>query len=184
MTTPGGGLPMPPAPPNGGGGVPGLPKPMSPMGAGPGQSLGGVPEPGDIASMFAGFTSGQVPRETLVSALQSKSAGPGGISSLLSELGGSAAADGREVVFSPEHRALIKVLVREHGMDKAEAIGIVAELIMNGGPAPAGGPPAGGGPPGGPGAGGPPVAPSAPTIAPPIPGPGRPNLGAQTGGPA
>ena len=184
MTTPGGGLPMPPAPPNGGGGVPGLPKPMSPLGGGPGQGLGGVPEPGGIASMFAGFTSGQVPRETLVSALQSKSAGPGGISGLLAELGGSASADGREVVFSPEHRALIKILIREHGMDSAEAIGIVAELIMNGGGAPAGGPPAGGGPPGGPGGGGPPVASLAPTIAPPIPGPGMPNLGAQTGGPA
>ena len=172
------GVPMPPAPPNGQGGVPGLPKPMGPMGSGPGAGLGGVPEPGDIASMFAGFSSGELPRSALVSALKSKVSGPGGGSSLLTELGGSASADGREVIFSPEHRALIKILVTQHGLDKAAAIGLVAELIMNGGGAPNGGPP----PNGGPAVSGPPTAPAAPTIAPPIPGPGVPNLGAPSGG--
>ena len=128
--------------------------------------------------MFAGFSSGELPRSALVSALKSKVSGPGGVSSLLTELGGSASADGREVIFSPEHRALIKILVTQHGLDKAAAIGLVAELIMNGGGAPNGGPP----PNGGPAVSGPPTAPAAPTIAPPIPGPGVPNLGAPSGG--
>jgi hypothetical protein len=175
------GVPVPPSPSMGGGAVPGIPKAMSPMGTGPGPGLAGVPETGGaggIVNMFQGYTAGAVPREELVSALQAQTAGPGGISGLLAELGGSASA-GRDMVFSSEHRALIKILITAHGLDQADAIGIVAELIMNGGPAPAGGPPMNGGP----GGGGPPVAPSAPTIAPPVPGPGMPNLGAQTGGP-
>ena len=176
------GIPTPPpvAGPSGGG-VPGLPKPMSPMGGGPGQGLGGVPEPDDLAGMLRGFSSGTVPPEQVVQAMTAQSSGPGGIASMLTELGGKVVEGQQAVVFSPEARALITVLVTQYGFPEAQAIAIVAKVTRGGNGAP-GGPP--GAPPGGPipGPGGPGgMAP--PTPGGPIPGAGVPNLGAQTGGP-
>ena len=165
------GIPTPPpvAGPSGGG-VPGLPKPMSPMGGGPGQGLGGVPEPDDLAGMLRGFSSGTVPPDQIVQAMKSQSAGPGGIAGLLSELGGNVVEGQQAVIFSPEARALITVLVSQYGFPEAQAIAIVAQVTQNGNGAPVPGP-------GGPGG----MAP--PTPGGPIPGAGVPNLGAQTGGP-
>ena len=183
------GIPTPPpvAGPSGGG-VPGLPKPMSPMGSGPGQGLGGVPEPGDLAGMLRGFSSGATPPEQVVQAMKAQSAGPGGIASIVSDLGGTVANGSQAVVFSPEARALIRILVREYGFPEAQAIGIVAQVAKNGGPGGPGVPPIA--PPGGPPPGGLPGSPPPGGMAPPggapggpIPGAGMPNLGAQTGGP-
>ena len=177
------GIPTPPpvAGPSGGG-VPGLPKPMSPMGGGPGQGLGGVPEPDDLAGMLRGFSSGTVPPDQIVQAMKAKSGGPGGVASLVSDLGGTVANGQQAVVFSPEARALIRILVREYGFPEAQAIAMVAQVTKTNGPggppgAPPGGPVPGPGGPGGPGG----MAP--PTPGGPIPGAGVPNLGAQTGGP-
>ena len=165
------GIPTPPpvAGPSGGG-VPGLPKPMSPMGGGPGQGLGGVPEPDDLAGMLRGFSSGTVPPDQIVQAMKYQSAGPGGIAGLLSELGGNVVEGQQAVIFSPEARALITVLISQYGFPEAQAIAIVAQVTQNGNGAPVPGP-------GGPGG----MAP--PTPGGPIPGAGVPNLGAQTGGP-
>jgi len=166
------GVPVPPSPPPVGGGVP-APK----MGPGPSnEGIMGVPNPGQLASMFQEYTAGTIPREALVAALSEKAQGPQGIRGLLTELEG-APPPVPDMNLPPEHQELIRLLDTLMGLSREDAMALVSDITSGGAPpALAGAPP--GAVPGPMGGGGPPMGGMMPPMGgggPPgggVPGPG------------
>jgi len=155
------GVPVPPVPPTMGPAMMGQP----PMGPGPSnEGLMGVPEPSELASLFQGYTTGEIPRDQLVSALSGKAQGPEGIRSLLTELQGSSPPTPTGVL-PPDHEELVELLNGAFGLSREDAMALVSDITggapVTMGPEMGGGPPMGGPPMGG---GGPPVG--------AVPGPG------------
>ena len=152
------GVPVPPVPPTMGPAMTGQPS----MGPGPSNEgvMGMAPEPSELASLFQGYTAGEIPRDQLVAALSGKAQGPEGIRSLLTELQGSSPPLPAGVL-PPDHQELVELLNGTFGLSREDAMALVAD-ITGGGPVPMGPemggeppmggppmPPMGGGPPGG-----------------------------------
>ena len=144
------GVPVPPVPPTMGPAMTGQPS----MGPGPSNEgvMGMAPEPSELASLFQGYTTGEIPRDQLVAALSGKAQGPEGIRSLLTELQGSSPPTPTGVL-PPDHEELVELLNGAFGLSREDAMALVSD-ITGGGPVPMG-PEMGGGPP----MGGPPMPP-------------------------
>ena len=147
------GVPVPPVPPTMGPAMTGQPS----MGPGPSNEglMGRPPEPSELASLFQGYTMGEIPREQLVSALSGKAQGPEGIRSLLTELQGSSPPTPTGVL-PPDHEELVELLNGAFGLSREDAMALVSDLT-GGGPVPMGSPAGGGSPMGAPPMGGPPM---------------------------